>query len=139
MRSNSLVRLLLQWAICALGVLVAAFLIPGIAYDEGSDLVLAVLLLSLLNAFLRPLLVLFTLPFVILTMGFGILFINALLFMLAAHWVDGFHVDGFLSAFFGALIISLISLFLSGMRSVRVTGTPNRRHRPRKRDDIIDI
>jgi putative membrane protein len=139
MRSNSLVRLLLQWAICALGVLVAAFLIPGIAYDEGSDLVLAVLLLSLLNAFLRPLLVLFTLPFVILTMGFGILFINALLFMLAAHWVDGFHVDGFLSAFFGALIISLISLFLSGMRSVRVTGTPNRRHRSRKRDDIIDI
>lgn len=139
MRSNSVVRLVLQWAVCAFGVLIAAFLIPGIAYDKGGDLVLAVLILSLLNAFLRPLLVLFTLPFVILTMGFGILFINALLFMLAAHWVDGFHVDGFLSAFFGALIVSLVSLFLSGIRSVRVSGTPNRRHKPRKRDDVIDI
>lgn len=139
MRSNSVVRLVLQWAVCALGVLIAAFLIPGIAYDEGGDLVLAVLILSLLNAFLRPLLVLFTLPFVILTMGFGILFINALLFMLAAHWVDGFHVDGFLSAFFGALIVSLVSLLLSGVRSVRVSGSPNRRHRPRKSDDVIDI
>lgn len=139
MRSNSVVRLVLQWAVCALGVLIAAFLIPGIAYDEGGDLVLAVLILSLLNAFLRPLLVLFTLPFVILTMGFGILFINALLFMLAAHWVDGFHVDGFLSAFFGALIVSLVSLLLTGVRSVRVSGSPNRRHRSRKSDDVIDI
>lgn len=139
MRSNSVIRLVLQWAVCALGVLIAAFLIPGIAYNEGSDLVLAVLILSLLNAFLRPLLVLFTLPFVILTMGFGILFINALLFMLAAHWVDGFHVDGFLSAFFGALIVSLVSILFSGVRSVRVAGSPNRRHRTRKSDDVIDI
>lgn len=139
MRSNSVFRLVVQWAVCALGVLIAAFLIPGIAYEDGSDLVFAVLLLSLLNAFLRPLLVLFTLPFVILTMGFGILFINALLFMLAAHWVDGFHVDGFLSAFFGSLIVSLVSLFLSSAWSVRVNGSPNRRHRSRKKDDVIDI
>jgi len=140
MRSNSVVRLLLQWAVSALGVLIAAFLIPGIAYDKGSDLILAVLLLSLLTAFLRPLLVLFTLPFVILTMGFGILFINALLFMLAAYLVDGFHVAGFLSAFFGALIVSLTSLFLSGARSVRVNGSPgNKRYKQRKSDDVIDI
>ncbi len=135
-----MVRLLLQWAVSALGVLIAAFLIPGIAYDKGSDLIFAVLLLSLLNAFLRPLLVLFTLPFVILTMGFGILFINALLFMLAAYLVDGFHVAGFLSAFFGALIVSLTSLFLSGAWSVRVNGSPgSKRYKQRKSDDVIDI
>lgn len=140
MRSNPVVQILLRWAVCALGVLIAATVIPGISYDEGSDLVIVVLLLSFLNAFLRPILVLFTLPFVIFTLGFGILFINALLFMLAAHLVDGFHVAGFLSAFFGALIVGLISIFLSGIWTTRVTTRSNRRryHR-RKRDDVIDI
>jgi len=140
MRSNPVVQILLRWAVCALGVLIAATVIPGISYDEGSDLVIVVLLLSFLNAFLRPILVLFTLPFVIFTLGFGILFINALLFMLAAHLVDGFHVAGFLSAFFGALIVGLISIFLSGIWTTRVTTRSNkRRYHRRKRDDVIDI
>ena len=140
MRSNPVVQILLRWAVCALGVLIAATVIPGISYDEGSDLVIVVLLLSFLNAFLRPILVLFTLPFVIFTLGFGILFINALLFMLAAHLVDGFHVAGFLSAFFGALIVGLISIFLSGIWTTRVTTRSNkRRYRRRKPHDVIDI
>ena len=140
MRSNPVVQILLRWAVCALGVLIAATVIPGISYDEGSDLVIVVLLLSFLNSFLRPILVLFTLPFVIFTLGFGILFINALLFMLAAHLVDGFHVAGFLSAFFGALIVGLISIFLSGIWTTRVTTRSNkRRYHRRKRDDVIDI
>jgi len=140
MRSNPVVQILLRWAVSALGVLIAAAVIPGISYDEGSDLVIVVLLLSFLNAFLRPILVLFTLPFVIFTLGFGILFINALLFMLAAHLVDGFHVAGFLSAFFGALIVGLVSIFLSGIWTTRVSNRSNkRRHHRRKRDDVIDI
>lgn len=139
MRSNSFVQLILRWAVSALGVLIAASVIPGIRYDEGSDLLVVVLLLSFLNAFLRPLLVLFTLPFVILTMGFGVLFINALLFMLVAHWVNGFYVSGFTAAFFGALIVSLTSLFLSGIWSTRISVTGNKRYRRRKSDDIIDI
>ena len=139
MRMKSVIQLLLRWAVSALGVLIAATVIRGISYNEGSDLVIAVLLLSVLNAFLRPILVFFALPFVIFTLGFGILFINALLFMLAAHLVDGFHVDGFLSAFFGALIVSLLSLFLSGIRSARVTGRRTRRYSNRKPDDVIDI
>ena len=140
MRSNPVVQILLRWVVSALGVLIAATVIPGIGYDEGSDLVIVVLLLSFLNAFLRPILVLFTLPFLIFTLGFGILFINALLFMLAAHLVDGFHVAGFMSAFFGALIVGLISIFLSGIWTTRVTTRSNkRRHHRRKRDDVIDI
>ena len=139
MRMKSVIQLLLRWAVSALGVLIAATVIRGISYNEGTDLLIVVLLLSVLNAFLRPILVLFALPFVIFTLGFGILFINALLFMLAAHLVDGFHVDGFLSAFFGALIVSMISLFLSGIWSARVTGRRNKRHRRRKPDDVIDI
>ena len=139
MRSNPVIQLLLRWAVSALGVLIAATVIPGISYDEGGDLVVVVLLLSFLNAFLRPMLVLFALPFVIFTLGFGILLINALLFMLAAHFVDGFQVAGFMSAFFGALIVGMISIFLSGIWSGRVTGSPGRRHRRRKDDDVIDI
>jgi putative membrane protein len=140
MRSNPVVQILLRWAVSALGVLIAATVIPGISYDEGSDLVIVVLLLSFLNAFLRPILVLFTLPFVVLTLGFGILFINALLFMLAAHLVDGFHVAGFMSAFFGALIVGLTSIFLSGIWTTRVTTrSKRRRYHRRKRDDVIDI
>ena len=134
-----MIQILLRWAVSALGVLIAATVIPGIGYDEGSDLVIVVLLLSFLNAFLRPILVLFTLPFVIFTLGFGILLINALLFMLAAHLVDGFHVTWFMSAFFGALVVSLVSLFLAGIGSVRVSGSPGRRRRRRRRDDVIDI
>jgi len=122
-----------------LGVLIASTVIPGIRYEEGSDLLIVVLLLSFLNAFLRPLLVLFTLPFVVLTLGFGILFINALLFMLVAHLVDGFHVTGFLSAFFGALVVSLVSLFLSSIWSVRATGPRHKRYRRPDNDDVIDI
>ena len=139
MRTSSVIQMLLRWAVSALGVLIAATVIPGISYAEGSDLLIVVLLLSFLNAFLRPILVLFALPFVIFTLGFGILLINALLFMLAAHLVDGFQVAGFMSAFFGALIVGMVSIVLSGIWSARVNGSPNRRHRRRKDDDVIDI
>ena len=139
MRMSPAVQILVRWAISALGVLIAASVIPGISYEKGSDLIVVVLLLSILNAVLRPILVLFALPFVILTMGLGILFINALLFMLVAHWVDGFHVTGFLPAFFGSLIVSLTSLLLFGVRTVRVGGSRGKPHRRGKSDDVIDI
>ncbi|MEZ5278301.1 MAG: phage holin family protein [Opitutaceae bacterium] len=139
MKYGSVAQLFIRWAVCALGVLIASSVIPGISYENGSDLIVVVLLLSFLNAVLRPILVLFALPFVILTMGIGILVINALLFMLVAHWVDGFHVASFLSAFFGSLIVSLTSLFLLGSRRIQVHGP--RRNPPgrRKDDDVIDI
>jgi putative membrane protein len=136
---------------------VAAELVPGISFRDGTSLAIVVLVLGLFNAFLKPLLVLFALPFVILTLGLGILFINAALLMLAAHVVPGFAVDGFFSAFLGALIIGLINLFLGSLfgdqplqmrRGVRQPpaqgGGPKpptaRIHRPdREREDVIDI
>jgi len=139
MRRSPVIQMVLRWAVSALGVLIAAAVIPGIRYDEGSDLLIVVLLLSFLNAFLRPILVLFTLPFVIFTLGFGILFINALLFMLAAHLVDGFHVSGFLSAFFGALIVGMVSIFLSGIWSNGMIRSSPGGPRHGKDDDVIDI
>jgi len=112
-KRHPLVTLLLRWLINALGIMLAAWLLPGIRYDNDTSLLIVVVLLGLFNAFLKPLLVLFALPFVILTLGVGILFINAVLFLLAARLVDGFHVDGFFSAFLGALIVSVLNLVIS--------------------------
>lgn len=134
--------LLVRWLINALGIMLAAFIIPGIDYDNNTALVIVVVLLGLFNAFLKPLLILFALPFVVLTLGFGVLIINAALFMLAAHFVEGFVVEGFLAAFFGALIMSLLNLVLG-----RILGDPpipmrrRRRSGSNRRDgrDVIDI
>lgn len=110
---NSLFQLLLRWSILALGVTLASHIIPGIRYDDGRTLLVVVLLLSLFNAVLKPLLLLFTLPFIVLTLGLGVVLINALLFLFVGRLVTGFHVDGFWSAVGGAVIVSLTNLILS--------------------------
>jgi putative membrane protein len=132
---NGLTQLLLRWAVLALGVMLATKLVPGIRCDDGAALVAVVLLLSFFNAILRPLLVLFTLPFILLTMGLGIIVINALLFLLVGRLVDGFQVAGFGSAFWGALIVSVTNLLLSGFIKKRVAPAAKRE----KKDDAIDI
>jgi putative membrane protein len=113
-------QLVLRWLILALGVTLATKLIPGIRCDDGGTLVAVVLLLSLFNAILKPVLVLFTLPFILLTLGLGMIVINALLFLAAGRLVSGFHVASFGSAIGGALVISLTNLVLNRM----TRGTP---------------
>ena len=134
-------QLLLRWAILALGVAIATRIIPGIACDDMTTLVVVALLLSFLNAILKPILVLFTLPFILITMGLGVVVINALLFLLAGRLVDGFDVNGFWSALGGALVVSLTTLVVS--RLVRPANAPAKTggDRPRrgKRNDVIDI
>jgi putative membrane protein len=136
--NNAFVNLLLRWLILALGVLLSTKLVPGISYDSGSTLVVVVLLLSLCNVILKPLLMLFTLPFIVLTMGLGIWLINAFLFFIVAKLVDGFHVAGFGSALLGALIVSVTNLILSRL----LTPPPKPPGGPKgggKRDDVIDV
>jgi len=135
------VNLLLRWVVLALGVVLSAKIVPGIGYDDGLTLVVVVLLLSLFNAVLRPLLVLFTLPFIVLTLGLGLLLVNAVLFYLVGKLVDGFHVAGFGSALLGAVIVSATNFIMSAL-----TGPPRppagggRGPRGRgKRDDVIDV
>ena len=126
----------MRWAILALGVLLATKLVPGIECRDGSTLVAVVLVLSFCNAILKPLLVLFTLPFILLTLGLGVVVINALLFLFVGRLVDGFHVAGFWPAVGGALVVSITNLLLSGfMRGARRPAPP----KPPKRDDVIDI
>jgi len=127
-------NLVVRWLILAAGVALSTWLVPGIRCDSGVTLVVVVLLLSLFNAILKPLLVVFTLPFVVLSLGLGVWLINAFLFLLVGRLVEGFHVRDFWSALWGALIISLTNIVLSGMFRTRVVV-----QRPPPRDDVIDI
>jgi putative membrane protein len=129
-------ELLVRWAILAAGVALSAWLVPGITCDSGLTLLVVVVLLSLFNAILKPLLVVFTLPFVVLTLGLGIWLINACLLLAVAKLVEGFHVRDFWAALWGALIISATTVVLSGLLSARRVRRPPP---PPPADDVIDI
>ncbi len=105
----------IRWLVTTVAVLVAAHLIPGISYDGWGALLGGSLLLGIINAFVRPVLLLLSLPFIIVTMGLFIFVINGLLLMLVSKIVPAFHVGGFWSAFFGAIVISLVSWILSSL------------------------
>lgn len=137
--NHPLVNLLVRWLILALGVGLSAMLVPGIDYSSGSTLALVVVMLSLFNAVLKPLLVLFTLPFIVFTLGIGVWLINSLLFYFVGKLVDGFHVAGFGSAMLGALIVSLTNLFLSQMLRRAAAPPPPAPPRSGRRDDVIDV
>jgi putative membrane protein len=129
-----------------LGVLAATSLLDSIHAESTTTLLLVALVLALLNVILKPILVLFTLPFVIFTFGLGILLINAVLLFLAGQLVPGFIVGGFGTAFLGALIISLITmgvnLILSPRPKVRFSASAATSHRSRRtisKKDVIDV
>lgn len=137
--NHPLINLLVRWAVLALGVALAAHIVHGISYADGPTLVAVVLLLSFFNAILKPLMVLFTLPFIVLTLGLGVIVINALLFLFVGRIVEGFHVASFWSALGGALIVSVTNLVMNRVLA-RPAGPPQSRQRPPvKRDDVIDI
>lgn len=102
-----------RWAITTVAVMVAASLISGIRYDSAASLIGAALLLGILNAFLRPILLLLMAPLIILTLGIFIFVVNGLMLLLVNQFVHGFHVDSFGSAFWGAILISIVSWMLS--------------------------
>jgi putative membrane protein len=105
---------LLRWAISALGLWLADQVLAGVHFDAPLDLAAAALLLGVVNAVVRPLAVVFTLPFTLVTLGLFLLVVNAAMLGLVAWFLDGFHVAGFWSALGGWLIVSLTSWFASG-------------------------
>jgi putative membrane protein len=106
-RKDTPASLALRFIFTAGGVALAEFVVPGVDVSGLGSLALAAIVLGLFSTFLKPLLVLFALPFVVLTLGTGIALINALLFWLAGRILPGFTVDGFWPAVFGALILSI--------------------------------
>ena len=139
---------LVRWLITTLSVLVAANIVSGIAYDTFGALLVAALLLGILNAVFRPLLLLLSLPLLIATLGFFVLIINAMLLYFVGWLVGPFHVGSFGAAFWGGVVISLVSITVNmlcgtGTSTIQINkqrGTP----RPRGKNGgssgpVIDV
>lgn len=104
---------LIRWMVTTVAVFVAEKLLPGIRCESVGALLGASLLLGIINAFVRPALMLLSLPFIIVTMGLFIFVVNALLLLFVSKMIPAFHVESFWSAFFGAIIIGFVSWVLS--------------------------
>jgi putative membrane protein len=108
-------RLLLVWLINTGALLALPYLMSSIRVDSFASALIAALVLGLINTFIRPLLILLTLPATLLTLGLFIFVINGLLFWAVGSWVEGFHVAGFWAAVGGAILYSIISWALSAL------------------------
>ncbi len=105
-------KILARLIVGVLAVLITAWLLPGVHVDGILTAIVVAVVISFLNAFLRPVLILLTIPVTILTLGLFLLVINALLILLAAKMIDGFAVSGFWTAMGFSLILSLVSSVL---------------------------
>lgn len=105
--------LLVRWVLNTVALFVVVQVVPGFSYRSWVSLAIAALVLGLLNAVVRPLLFLLTLPITFLTLGLFLIVLNAVMLELTAWLVPGFDIAGFLQAMIGALLLSVISLFTS--------------------------
>jgi putative membrane protein len=108
-------HILIVWILNALALLAVAYLMPSIQVASFGTALIAALVLGLVNALIRPLLVILTLPVTLLTLGLFLLVINGLLFWAVGNFVQGFTVTSFWSGFFGAILYSLISFVLTSL------------------------
>lgn len=112
---SSLVRFLVHWITLALSLWVVSELFDGIRFADGKALFIAALVLGFVNAIVRPVLVLLTLPLTIVTLGLFLLVINALLLMLVSALVSGFVVAGFGTAFLASIVLSIVSYLIGAL------------------------
>lgn len=104
-----MVQLITRILLGAFALLLVAKIVPGVSIDGFYPAVIAAVILGVLNAIVKPVLVILTLPITIVTLGLFIFVINAGLFMFAASFIEGFAVDGFVAALFGSLIVSVVT------------------------------
>jgi len=110
-----MLKLLLVWLINALALLTVAYVMPGIAVSDFWTAMVAAVVLGLVNAVIRPILILLTLPATILTLGLFIFVINGLLFWFVGSTLQGFTVSGFWSGVGGAIVYSIVSWALASV------------------------
>jgi putative membrane protein len=106
-------QFLITWLITAVGLLVTAQLVPGIKIENFGAAVVAAIVMGLINAFVKPILVFFTLPLTFLTFGLFLFVINAISFSLVAYFTPGFSVNSFWDALFGSIVLSIIVWILN--------------------------
>jgi putative membrane protein len=105
-------RLILHWILSAIALLIVSHLVPGFHVSGLWPALIAVLVIGLLNATVGLFLKIITFPLSILTLGVFLLVINGVMILLAAHLVPGFHVRGFLPAFWGAVVLALLGMLI---------------------------
>lgn len=117
-------RLLIKWLLSALALLAVAYLYSGVQVTTFTSALLAAAVIGLLNMFVRPILVVLTLPVTIVTFGLFLFVINALLFWAASGLLSGFHVNSFLAALVGSLIYSLLRMVIGAALGELFTRKP---------------
>lgn len=114
-----MIRFLMHWLTTALALGVASWILPGVTVASPTALMVAALVLGFVNAVVRPIIVLMTLPFTLLTLGLFYFVVNGIAFGLAAWLVPGFDVRSFFWAMLGALIVGMVSWFIGGFGQSR--------------------
>ena len=108
-------RLLVVWLVNTVALVAVAYLMPSVTIANFGAALVAALVLGLVNAVVRPVLVLLTLPVTVLTLGLFIFVLNGLLFWMVGSWLEGFHVGGFWAGVIGAILFSVVSWLLSAL------------------------
>lgn len=106
-------KLIADWIVRALVLLVTAYLVPGFKIESVSTALIVALVLGILNLLIKPLLIILTLPLNILTLGLFTFVINALLLLIASNLVRGFHVSSLFTAIIASIVISIVSAIIS--------------------------
>ena len=114
-RSTFAMKLLLTWALNAVALLLVPYIVPGIHIESFGSALIAVVILGLVNAVIRPLFIVLTLPVTLLTLGLFLFVINAMMFWWVGDILSGFKVEGFFAALFGSIVYSIASWFLSSL------------------------
>jgi len=105
-----MLNVFLRWIAYSLAIIFVSWVIPGISVENFVSAMFVCIIIALINTFIKPLLQIISFPITILTLGLFALVINALLLMLAGWIAPGFEVDGFVSALFGSILLSLFSI-----------------------------
>ena len=106
-------KLLAEWVVRAFVLLAATYFVPGFKIDSYLTALIVALVLGILNVLLKPVLILLTLPATILSLGLFMFVVNAILLLIAAQFVNGFHISSFGTAILAAIVISLLSSLLN--------------------------
>ena len=106
-------QFIITWIITAVSLLITAHFVPGIKIDTVTAAAIGAIVLGLINAIVKPIMIILTLPLTILTLGLFLFVINALSFYLVAHLTPGFHISTFWAALLGSIVLSFVSSILS--------------------------
>lgn len=110
-----MVEFLVTWLATAVSLLITAKIVPGIVIESVTAAAVGAIVLGIVNAFVKPILVIFTLPLTILTLGLFLLVVNAISLSLVAYFTRGFTIQGFLPAIIGSIVLSIVSWLVNSL------------------------